>query len=356
MTWETQLKTLVPKKFRDSQRMLDYVESIGEWLDDYPQGKLEDLLALIDVRRVPTEYLPYLADIIGLSLSLFLGSEDSQLRRQVGNAVDWYKIKGTYRAVTVILYSVELNATVYDLYTLDYETFIRMYWFSLGVNNPVDYEVFAGSWVDGMYKTPHFDIQVELDRYFGTSPTWYLITGDQFTTARLLIEEVRPVNTIPHYYARIVGSASSDFLVNTIAGSGVSMVVIEANWQAVTYTLDDPNGIRYMDQGNILDFTVSGFLQSWSKFKLGIGNVGQLPSTSATDLDDSVYTGNVANIQVTSNSVTFTIDVPEAYVKNGITEIGLFDASFSTMYVLATHPTVNKVGGYILRYELTVNF
>lgn len=356
MTWEAGLKTLVPKKYRRSQNFLEYIESIGKWMDDYPQQKLDNLIELIDIEKVPISYLQYLADTLGIVLSQFLAADDSNLRRQVENAVDWYKIKGTYRAITVILYTVQLSATVYDLYSDDYKTFVRMNWFSLGAHNPVDYEVYSGTWVDGMYKTPHFDIQIELARVFGTTPDWYLISEDQFVIARTLVDEVRPANTVPHYYARAIGSASKNFLVNTISASQISSVVIQANWQELQYTFDNIGGIKILDDGNILDFSISSFLNSWSIFKIGTGNVGVLPTTLATDLEHPVFAGSVSNIKINTNTVTYTMDIPQSYVKLGITELGIYNSTGTDLQVLVTHPAINKVDGFTLRYEITISF
>jgi hypothetical protein len=356
MSWEAGLKTMVPKKFRRSQRFVGYVESLGEWMDLYPQAKLDGLVDIIDITNVPIQYVQYLADTLGLVLSQFLGVDDTSLRRQVENSVDWYKIKGTYRAITVILYTVQLSATVYDLYSLDYENFVRMNWFSLGAHNPQDYELVAGTYQNGMFKTPHFDIQIELTRSFGTSPDLYLITGDQFTIAKTLVEEVRPANTVPHYYARAKGSASKNFLVNTDSSSHISTVVIQTNWQELTYTFDNAAGIKTLDAGNILDFTVASFLQSWNVFKIGTGNVATLPSKTATGLANPVFTGSVSNIVVGTNTAVFTMDIPQSYAKSGITELGIFNSTGTNLQVLVTHPAINKVDGYTLRYEITVSF
>lgn len=354
--WKDNLQLMVPRKYREAQILRDYLSSLGDWMDENPVAKIDGLVDIIDIRNVPVEYLQYLADSLGLVLSHFLGSDDANLRRQIENAVDWYKIKGTYRAITVILYTVQLSATIYDLYTIDYSSFVRMRWFSLGAHNPVDYEVYPGTWNSAMFKTPHFDIQIELNRVFGTTPDWYLIDGDQFTIAKTLVEEVRPANSVPHYYARAVGTTSRDFQVETIESSKISTVVIQANWQELTYTFDNATGIKYFDEGNILDFSLTAFLQTWTIFKIGIGNVGVLPSTSATDLEDAVFTGSVSNIVFGSNTVTYTMDVPESFAKNGITELGIFNSTGTDLQILMANPAINKVDGYTLRYEVTLNF
>ncbi len=354
--WQTNLKLMMPRKFREAQMVREYLDSLGQWMDENPAAKLDGLVDIIDIEKVPIQYLQYLADALGLVLSQFLGSDDANLRRQVENAVDWYKIKGTYRAITVILYTVQLSATVYDLYTLDYVNFVRMKWFSLGAHDPRDFEVYPGTWDDNMFKSPHFDIQIELNRVFGTSPTWYLINGEQFTIAKTLVEEVRPANTVPHYYARAVGSTSRDFLVNTIASSQISTILNQANWQELTYTFDNATGIKYFDEGNILDFSLSAFLQSWTVFKIGTGNVGVLPTQASTDLENAIFTGNVNSIVIKNNTVTYTMDIPSSFAKEGITELGIFDSTGNNLQVLMTTPAINKVDGYTLRYEVTVNF
>jgi hypothetical protein len=324
MSWEAGLPTLVPKKFRKSERFLQYLQSLGQWIDENPQTSFDGLLGLVDIDLAPTQYLQYLADSIGLTLNQSLGSDDAQLRTQIRNAIDWYKIKGTYKAITIILYTVQLAASVYDLYTLDYKNFVRMNWFSLGVDNPLNFQVYPNTYQAGMYKSPHFDIQINLLNYFGTSPNWYLIQGNQFTIAQTLVEQVRPVNTVPHYYAEVVGSTTDNFLPNTIPSSQVSTVIVQNNWQTLTYTMDN-NPLKYMDQGNVMDFTLNSFLNSWTVFQIGTGQVGVQPTTTRLSLDNPVFTGTVSNIVIGSNSATFTCDVPLAYVQSGITELGIFN-------------------------------
>jgi hypothetical protein len=355
MAWQDGIKTLIPNKFRNAPRVYEYLDAIGQWLDENAQTKLDGLLNLVDVRTVPDQYLQNLADCIGLTLNQSIASSDADLRHQIENAVDWYKIKGTYKAITVILYTVQLSANVYDLYSLDYKNFVRMYWFSLGVDDPTQFQVYPNSWVPGMYKTPHFDIEVELLLVFGTNPTWYLISGDQFAIAQALIEQVRPANTVPHYYAKVAGSASTNFLVNTVVSSQVSTVLIQANWQALVYTLDN-NPLKYMDQGDIFDFTLDSFLQSWDVFQIGTGNIGVLPSPTATGLANPIFTGNINSIVINSNNVILTADVPASFATAGITEFGIFSSNGYILQVLVTTPSINKVNGYTLRYEITVNF
>lgn len=355
MAWQDGIKTLVPNKFRNATRVYDYLDAIGQWLDENAQAKLDGLLNLVDVRTVPDSYLQNLADCIGLQLNQSIASSDVDLRHQIENAVDWYKIKGTYRAITVILYTVQLSANVYDLYSLDYQNFVRMYWFSLGVDDPTQFQVYPNTWVAGMYKTPHFDIEVNLLLVFGTNPTWYLISGDQFSIAQALVEQVRPANTVPHWYAKASGNASTNFLVNTVPSSQISTVLIQANWQSLSYTLDN-NPLKYMDQGNIFDFTLTAFLDSWNVFQIGTGNVGVLPLTTATGLANPIFTGNINSIVINSNNVILTADVPASYSANGITEFGIFSSNGSILQVLVTNPAINKVDGYTLRYEITINF
>lgn len=364
MSWEVKLKNLVPDYIREgSQRWVDLLDSIGKWLDsaDGAQAKIDGLLDLINPETVDMRFIQNLADLIKFESSKFLGDDDYIIRRQVRQAVDWYRIKGTYRAINVILYTVGLNAEVYDLYTSNYTNFVRMPWFCAGISDVMDVGLNfdAGLFLDTgintdvFFKSPHFDVEIELDKYFGTSPTWELLGEDRFSEAEKRVKEVRPVNTVPHYYAHLLAETDESKEPYTKGGSSISAVVTN-EWLDSALFLDMPG--LYLDDGLVFDFTRNDFFSLVQKFKIGTGNKGVVPDASMTDLANPVYSGDITLRTIYGDRVVFEIQIPQSEVQGGLSEIGLFNNDYSKMYAIAIHPSVDKLNSYKLNHEFVVWF
>jgi len=142
------LMPLIPEKFRGSLVLQQFVDvanfEVGKWL-----GLIYGLQHIIDIYNVSDNYIQYLADLIGLTLA---GSADAPLaekRRQLIQAIDWYKQKGTYQSFLQIGYILGISLNVFDLYcssnnplatsqaNYDAGNFIREPWFVGAVNeNP----------------------------------------------------------------------------------------------------------------------------------------------------------------------------------------------------------------------------
>jgi len=334
--WEVTVPSLLPTVFEQSLRHVELEQSIGEWLDAYPQAKFDGLLQLINPNIVPLAYAQNLANLIGLQVSTFLGTDEYKIRRQLIQAVDWYKLKGLYAAVDVILYVVELNALVYDLYTDDYTNFYR-------------------EEVPGRYKSPHFDLEIILNKYFTDAIVPYLISEDQFVEARRLVEDVRPANTVPHYVLRVDGVCDESGLTSygtayTDPQSHVSTIVTY-NWTPGLYLFDV--GL-ILDAGHYMDSGYASLLANITKFKVGVGNKGVTPTVVMTDLDDSIYTGDVLGAVDYPDRIEFECRVPEGAEMVGVSEFGLFNTALDTMYLISTSPDIYKSADSVLRFIATI--
>jgi hypothetical protein len=112
----------------------------------------------------------------------------------------------------------------------------------------------------------------------------------------------------------------------------------------------------FLDDGHVLDWTKDTFLDKITQFKVGIGNVGIPPNATMTDLNHVVIVGDIMTKTVYSDKVVFTFELASGVVQDGLSEVGLFDATYVDMYVIATHPKISKVVGYTLQYEVVVYF
>lgn len=346
MTWETDVPTMLPDSYRDAPRVRELMESIGEWMDTFPQAKFDDLTDLVNPRTVPLEFKQNLAELISLQLSVFSGSEEFRLRRQIEEAVNWYKLKGGYSAVDVIIYTIELRVTLWDKYTNDYLNFIRVPWFVSGIGiDPVP---------PGYYKSAHFDLDFSLDAFFGTAPDLFLLDQLKFDEAVLRIEEVRPANTVPHFVLDVRPQTDQQQdLPYTFPMSLISTVVTDL-W--VTELQEFDTGL-ILDDSLILDVSPSGFIAGVQKFKVGTGRANETPLSSWTDLDTPIYSGDITTTTIFVDRVVFEFEVPLSVVSSaGITEWGLFNSVFVEMYVVGVHPMIFKGSESEVRYTVTVFF
>lgn len=122
------LMQLVPRKFRGSvllqQLLFECGLRVGGWV-----GYTRDLLTLLNPNDVPEAYIQALADIVGLDMIVDASTPVAEKRRQLIQAIPWYKMCGTYQALSYIQYIVGLNLNIKDTYTNDYVTFVPVDWF-----------------------------------------------------------------------------------------------------------------------------------------------------------------------------------------------------------------------------------
>lgn len=135
------------------------------------QGDLiETLPSLFDPDECPTQYLPYLANMIGLELDMT--DREETWRSQIRSAVVWYKEKGKLDAFNLVLYTMGMQAEIYPLW--------------ISEEGDVDRYPHDASW------KPHARIDISIQSY----AEWrrYLPEKIQYVFQRL--EEVRPIHVL----------------------------------------------------------------------------------------------------------------------------------------------------------------
>ena len=356
---------LVPEKFHSSDILQQYIEVandfVGTWL-----GDIDMLRELVDVYSAGLPYLPFLADLINLEVFIGEDATATDLRNQITRTVGWYKIKGTYESVYVALYTLGITAIVYDMYTNDYINFIETLWTAEDEGeNPPPVEDSGSSYVgsdldNSFYKSPHFMLEIVLDRLFGDS----LWTGDMFETVQDKMLTIVPVYTVPHYRVSLTCITDESGAVYTTDYDVKTKVW--GDWDFTQLYLDmdyapvsssggsaSPN-LWYLDDGNTLDQSENGFLQSINIWKVGVGNKGVSPDDSGfSGLQSVVATGSVDEIQILSDRVNWIFTLGDTVEIEGISELGLYNA-IDELQIVSTFPNLDKSLGCELKIIVTL--
>ena len=369
------LLELVPSKFRESTALQQFMYEIGlmtgEWV-----GAIHDTETLIDKYTVGDEYLQNLADLVGLDIITDSTTTLDERRQQLIQVIDWYKLKGTYKAVDYIGYLFSVTLEFWDLYTNDYVTFIEEPWFvgNSEAENP-------GGLDSTYYKSPHFGISILLDTAYGEDPDKHLYYATGNADLATYIERVRPINTVPHY--AILLQPIGDETGVAVESAGEVLCCSIGDWTFTKFYWDDPSGLddviddvldtvidsdgntvqaivpRQFDDGNFFDFSRDAFLNTIVKWKLGTGNKGVSPDTGGfalanvvLDSEDIGMTGQT--IVIYSDRTEYYFTVPESTVQNGFSELGLFLADGTTMEIAATFPDIDKPAGIELKVRVII--
>jgi len=334
---------LVPEKFRSSQLLNDYLTSVGVFMGGY-LSDIDGLITLLDPYSCPSEYLDKLAAVLGITLVRQASTTDWNLRMQIVQACDWIKLKGTYKAISIISYLSGLTTTIYDMYTEDYATFIREPFFigNLGQN--------PGGLDSTYWKTPHFALEILLNTKYTDTAVPYLWHEDpSFLNISQQVEAIRPVTRVPHYEILLQADTDESGATREVPTNIETKVM---NWTFSRITFD--SGVHF-DNGTHFDQSESGFLNSIVKWKLGIGNKGISPADSRfTGLQAVVRTGNIETITILSDRVEYYFEVPVNTVQPGISELGLFLSDGSTMVVASTFPDIDAHAGIMLKVRVRI--
>jgi len=348
------LLPLVPEKFRSSAVLQGYLYAegifVGIWL-----SKIDDIRYMLDPNRVGETYIGYLADLINVTLKSDVDSTILDLRRQVLNAVDWYKMKGTYGALDVITYMYQIDVTIYDMYTNDYINFYTTDWYvgDEGVN-PTGFD-------STYYKSPHFGVEVLLDRNRGTDSTPKLWESDYLDGFREYIEETRPINTVPHYIILLNAITDTTGDVYTITNP-IIRTKVYGDWDAATLRFDQGEVLGsaeewYFDEGNYFDQSQSAFLNGITKYVLGTGSKGVVPDDS-WDIETSAITGTITadNITIYSDRVEYEFTISSVN-QDGISELAMYTPGTpDTLRIGCTFPDIDLTDDIELKILIQVYF
>jgi len=352
------LLRLIPTKYHNAQILLDYIDEveleIGSWLTS-----VRDIVKLSNPNLVSTrKYLKNLAALIGLDLPPEDDSTEDEIRRSISQAIDWYKIKGTYKSIEVIALIQKFSVNIYDMYTNDYNTFYLQNWFVGEENeNPPGFDA-------TYYKSPHFGIEILLNQVYsgegsgasGSGVSGSGVSGSEgFPTAHLwrtsyldnfykLVEQTRPVHTVPHYILFL--NPKTDELGHVIEVSGNIQTRILGDWEYTTKYFDmikdDPSlAWDFDDEVTYFDESTTSFIYSVTKWVLGTGS-NDINSSSWV-LEEPVLTGTIDsnNIEITEEKITYSFVVPKLIAQNGIRELALY-TNDDKLVLGSVFPSIDK--------------
>ncbi|HEC65254.1 MAG TPA: LamG domain-containing protein [bacterium] len=270
---EFDILKLVPRKYHDSQILLDYLDAVSILMGNW-------LYLVVGIGYcgspwlVPVEYLKNISANIGLDFPTDFESE-AEARKFVGYAIDWYKMKGTYKGLEILCSNYGIRILIFDMYTNDYATFIKVEWSfqDEGVNpDSLSYDY---------YKSPHFTVEPIIDNIKFRLGLEYLWSSVEFAYLQKAVLETSPVYTVPHYSLLLPPTCKEDQVVFTTYGS-IEAIVTDQWVQFFTYLDESWN----LSESWNLDTFNQAFLDTVTKWKLGNGNKGATlyPQTGADPL------------------------------------------------------------------------
>ena len=346
------LLPLIPEKFHSSEILQAYIKEVGFQIG----GTLtltRDIVKLLSPNTVnDTKYLRHLAALIGVKLPPEDESDVVEIRKILANAVEWYKVKGTYRSIELIALLQSFSINLYDMYTNDYVNFILTDWFVGEENeNPTGLDA-------TYYKSPHFGLEVILNQVYTEGSLRYLWYNTYLDNLAEQIEETRPVHTVPHFL--ILLNPKTDEKGNIIEVSGEIKTKVTSNWQF---------GIKYFDavgsanawsfDTGIFEFDTdeTSFIKSINKWVLGTGNYPADLGSTATSVEVPVLTGTIdaADITIEDDFYSFEFIVPKNIVQYNISELGLYlPGAPDQLMILSAFPKINKSSDLEMRVVVEV--
>ena len=333
------LYDLIPEKFRESPQqaiLKEYVEEasfqFGSWMT-----KTRDIVLLLSPNTTTSvEYLRYLGALIGVVFPPEDTTSELEMRKTLEQAVAWYKVKGTYESLLLLAMIHQFTVNIYDMYTNDYVNFVLVNWWTgqEGINPPgldVSY-----------YKSPHFGVEVVLDRVYTVHSTQYLWYSSLFGNLLAKVEEVRPVHTVPHYLVRL--APKTDELGHVIEVTGQIKARVLSNWeQATKYFNASGAGTWHFNDGTYFNASGDAFVKTVTKWVLGTG-ASDITDPSFTILNP-VLTGSIDPDNITSDKDKYSFEflVPKIAVQLGLRELGLYVPGAPDKLVIgSTFPLIDK--------------
>lgn len=346
------LLPLFPEKFHSSEILVEYVRElgvqVGNWLT-----LVRDIVKLLSPNTVSSaENIRYLGALIGVSFPDEDSTTEAEMLRILTQAVDWYKVKGTYKSIDIIALSTKFTVNLWDMYTNDYTNFYLTDWFVGSENeNPPGYD-------SSYYKSPHFGAEIVLDKTYlvgSIDYLWYSGLADSFIE---LVEETRPVHTVPHYM--ILLNPKTDEFRNLIEVSGEIKAKILGDWDVQTKYFDavgSGDAWNFDDGSMQFDLSSNAFAKSITKYVLGSGNNPCTLGSSGFDVESPELTGTIDpnDITIDEDKISIEFIVSKDTVADGLSELGLYiPGSPDTLVAGACFPKLDKTNDVELRvlYEI----
>jgi hypothetical protein len=349
------LLPLIPEKFHSSQILRDYVTVVGVEFGIFLTS-IRDIVKLLGPNTVASSlFLRHLGALIGVKFPPEDESTPAELRKTLAQAIDWYKMKGTYKSLDIFSLIDTFTINLYDMYTNDYESFLLVDWFVGDEDeNPPGLD-------SSYYKSPHFGVEIVLDQVYTPSGTslnylWRSSFGDNFIAK---VNETRPVHTVPHIL--ILLNPKTDEFGNVIETNGEIRSKVTSDWQYGAGYFDRPgsqNEWQFDDGGVGFDSSAEGFISSITKWVLGTGNYPcDLESSATSSLEFPALEGTIDsdNITIEDEYFQFEFIVPKEIEQDDISELGLYiPGSPDTLVFLSCFPKIQKTDDVELRVVVQV--
>lgn len=349
------LLSLVPEKFRSSSILQTYLRVAGIHFGQF-LSSVKDIILLLGPNTVASaEYLRHLGALIGVEFPPEDESTAGEIRKTLTDAIEWYKLKGTYRSIDIIALIQSFTVNIYDMYTADYDTFVLTDWFVGNENeNPPGLD-------SSYYKSPHFGVEVVLDQVYEPSGTSlrYLWQAGQFDNLMSRIEETRPVHTVPHYLL-LLNPKTDEFghVITTSGGEIMTKVTSFWKYGAKYFDFVGSDGFWSFDTDAMsFDTSAEGFLKSITKWVLGVGNYPSTLDSSEFTIETPVLTGTIAAEDITVEKDYFQLEfiVPKGPIQSGLSELGLYiPGTPDTLVIGSTFPKLDKTSSVELRVVVQV--
>lgn len=347
-----ELSQLIPEKFRNTPIMVDLIPELN-----YQVGRMleytDDLITIIDPNVVRWEYLKHLGALIGIEFIEANASLESAMRKEIVNAMDWYKVKGTYKAMEILAKLINYDVNIYDRYTNDYVNFVSVPWFvgDEGENPPgLDHTY---------YKSPHFDFEIVLNEIVESDSTSETIwTFGSFENLQRYMDKMRPVNTVPHYSTVLGGdinpppqsSSGADEDITITGNSVVKRWVTGSETLQTLFDEDETLGVaKQFDDGISFDVYDTTWASNLTDYTFGTGNDGVDVAERYTILDASGFaisndaysnTLDASDVVEDNEKIVITCSIPENVSIEGLSELGVYTGSVLTVAML--FPNINK--------------
>lgn len=346
------LLSLIPEKFHPSPILQAYIKECGFQIGGV-LTKTKDIVLLLSPNTTGSaQYLRLLGALIGVKFPPEDEATVAELRKILSEAIDWYKLKGTYQSVNILSKIEGFTTNLYDMYTNDYTSFLLTDWF-VGEEdeNPPGLD-------SSYYKSPHFGVEVVLNKVYDVGSLRYLWLENYLTNLAEQVEETRPVHTVPHFLMLL--NPKTDERGNIIEVDGEIKARITGNWESSIKYFDAVGSIdnwSFDDNTMLFDASLTTFIKSITKWVLGTGNYPCNLAGSDPIVENSVLTGSIAleDINIYDDRYEFEFIVPKATVQSGISELGLYvPGSPDKLVVISCFPKINKASDIELRVVVQI--
>jgi hypothetical protein len=193
------------------------------------------------------------------------------------------------------------------------------------------------------YKSPHFGLEILLNKVFTVDSTNYLWRTTYLSNFDDLVNEVRPVHTVPHFSLKL--NPKTDEFGNIIESDGDVNCKAFGNWNPSIKYFDEQDSDEQwsFDDGTYFDQSATTFINSITKWVLGTGNYPCSLGDSDFDIETPALNGTIDDTTIYDDRVVFEFTVEKATVQSGITELGLYvPGAPDTLVVAACFPKIDK--------------